>query len=334
MASVNDRRDLWLNVLFLVMTVTGLAVLGLGVWQAWGEGRYALMGLGFLGVIVPATGYLVSVMAGERGRLYQQVQEQTRLLQQLNERVMISDQAKRIAYRQSDRRALRQAIMEEIRADDYDAAMALVNEMAETYGYRHEAEQFRQQIIDAQSKRRKEAMEAGIRRVDEHCECADWDGARREVNKLMRMYPDYPGVEELPKRIEAARRQHKNELERAFLEAAQRDDVDRAMELMTELDKYLTPEEAQPYLEAARGVVGKKRENLGVRFKMAVQDRNWMEAIDIGEQIIRDFPNTRFADEVRGMLDKLRDRAASQRATSSGAPWRRETQREAQPAIS
>ena len=60
--------------------------------------------------------------------------------------------------------------------------------------------------------------------------------------------------------------------------------------------------------------VGKKKENLGVRFKMAVQDRNWIDALTVGETIVREFPNSGFANEVRDMLDSLRTRAAGQRA--------------------
>ena len=66
-------------------------------------------------------------------------------------------------------------------------------------------------------------------------------------------------------------------------------------------------------------MIGKKRENLGVQFKLAVHDREWLRSVAVGEQIIREFPNTRMADEVRSMLDLLRERAAGQRAAASRA---------------
>ena len=47
---------------------------------------------------------------------------------------------------------------------------------------------------------------------------------------------------------------------------------------------------------------------------MAVADRDWIEALTIGEQIMREFPNSQFAREVRDMIDNLRTRAAGQRA--------------------
>jgi hypothetical protein len=81
--------------------------------------------------------------------------------------------------------------------------------------------------------------------------------------------------------------------------------------MLRELDNYLTPEEAEPLRELARGVIGKARENLGVRFKLSVQDRRWREAAEVGEQIIRDFPNTRMAAEVREVIDGVRARASN-----------------------
>jgi hypothetical protein len=54
--------------------------------------------------------------------------------------------------------------------------------------------------------------------------------------------------------------------------------------------------------------------NLGVQFKLAVHDKEWTQAVRVGEQIIREFPNTKMSDEVRSMLDLLRERAAGEQA--------------------
>ena len=43
-------------------------------------------------------------------------------------------------------------------------------------------------------------------------------------------------------------------------------------------------------------------------------DEDWPEAITIGEEIIRDYPNSRMAQEVRDKMDLLRTRAATQPA--------------------
>ena len=96
---------------------------------------------------------------------------------------------------------------------------------------------------------------------------------------------------------------------RRFLLAAEEDRIPEAMDMLKELDAYLTEDESGPYREVARGVIGKARDNLGAQFKLALQDRNWSRAADIGQSIIDQFPNSRMADEVRGMIDSIRARA-------------------------
>jgi hypothetical protein len=186
--------------------------------------------------------------------------------------------------------------------------------MSQTYGYRQEAEEFREEIIRA----RAAEMEAQIKRSMDSFErllqAREWDKAGAEAAKVQRLFPDAPQVRDLGKRVRDAREEHKRNIEREFLEAAQRDDVEKAMDLLKELDLYLTEAEAEPFRETARGVIGKKRQNLGVQFKIAVHDKEWTEAVRIGEQIIREFPNTKMADEVRGLIDLVRERSAGQQA--------------------
>lgn len=239
------------------------------------------------------------------------------LLRQMNARLLLSDTAKRIAYRQEDLNALRRAIRDDMAKGDYDAAMVLVQEMSHTFGYREEAEQFREQIGQARAQDQDRKIAAATRTLDEIIARHDFEAASREAAKLQRLYPESEAVKLAVRRVVQARDAYKHQLEREFLAASERDDVDRAIQLLTELDRYLTEEEAEPFRETARGVIGKRRDNLGVQFKIAVHDKEWTRAVHVGEQIIRDFPNTRMADEVRGMLDLLRERAAGQQAVAA-----------------
>jgi len=311
----NPSADPGKMLAILVLAAFELGILVIGAMQASNTADFTMLGFGMLAIAVTASLYLFSGGGGGGGGgVAQAIKDQNILLNSINERMLISDQAKRIAYRQKDREALRQAILADIRAEDFDAAMALVKDMAELYGYREEAEQFRNQILEQQAKKREALIERNISRIDELCTEGDWVQARHEADRLMRMYPDFPAVRELPNRIRQARDKHKQSLIVEFKESFDREDMNRAMDLLKEMDKYLTPEEAAPYAEMAREVLSKKKENLGVRFKMAVQDRDWIEALNVGEQLRRDYPNSAYADEVREMLDKIRDRAAAQRA--------------------
>ena len=236
------------------------------------------------------------------------------LLRSINERVLLSDTAKRIAYRHEDIQSLRKTIKEDVQKRRFDAAMALVAELSQTYGYLEEAENFRDQIHAARVAEQEEKINAAIANLDDILARHDYEKAGREAAKIQRLYPDSDKVKKLVRRVIESREAYKKQLERDFLAAAERDEVDRAIELLKEMDRYLTEQEAEPYREVARGVIGKKRDNLGVQFKIAVHDKEWMRAVRVGEQIIAEFPNTKMADEVRNMLDLLRERAAGQQA--------------------
>ena len=236
------------------------------------------------------------------------------LTQSVNERLLLSETAKRIAYRHEDIDLLRSTIKQDIEKKDFDAAMVLVNEIGMTYGHKEEAEEYREHIVIARTAELEEKVQKALGKLDEMLAAHRFEDASNEAQKIYRLYSDSPHVHGVQRKVTHAREQYKHDLEREFLEAARVDNVDRAVELLKELDKYLGEEEAAPFRETARGVIGKQRENLGVQFKIAVHDKEWVRSVAVGEQIIREFPNSRMADEVRGMLDLLRERAAGQRA--------------------
>ncbi|MEQ9454542.1 MAG: hypothetical protein RLN76_08115 [Phycisphaeraceae bacterium] len=239
------------------------------------------------------------------------------LLRTMNDRLLISETAKRVAYRDADIQLLRDTIKADINSGEYGAAVVLVEDLGEVYGYREEAEEFRDQIHAARNAETEAKITRSIAKFDETVARHDFDMAQKEIAKFQRLYPESQRIKSLPRKLQQAREQFKHDLERRFLEAASHDDVDQSMELLKEMDKYLTEQEAEPYRETARGVIGKKRDNLGVQFKMAVQDKEWVRAVQVGEQIIAEFPNSRMADEVRGMLDVLRERSRAQLAAAA-----------------
>jgi tetratricopeptide (TPR) repeat protein len=308
-------QDLWTTILFTALMLLGLALLAVGVWRVFAGSGYTVLALGVVALVIPASAAAVySGLAGPgAGRA-----EQVDLLGRIAERVHMSDLARRMADRVHDRQHLRDTIIQDIENQDYEAALALVDEMAEQFGYVEEAEQYRQRIIDARARRQEQMIEEAIQRVDRICAQFDWALAKREIDRLERLFPDDARIAALPRRVEQAKADHKRDLEREFLRAADVGNTDRAMALLKELDRYLTAQEAEAYQETARGVISQARENVAVRFRMAVSDRDWIAALNIGEQIIRDFPNSQMAEEARGMMDVLRERAAGQRAADAG----------------
>jgi len=244
-------------------------------------------------------------------------QEMRKLLSEIHENSMLSDNAKRVLFRERELGLFRQAIESDIEGGKYNAALALCDELANVFGYLNEAEAFRGRITQARREHYEQEVGEALDQFGRLLAERDWASVHHEVARIRRLYGDSHLVQDLDQRVVSARDEHKSELESRFLQAAQRDDVEGAMNLLRELDRYLTREEAERLSEVAQGVVVKHRENLGVQFKLAVNDHRWAEAVRIGEEIVDEFPNTKMADEVRSMIDLLRTRA-TQTAVAGG----------------
>jgi len=227
----------------------------------------------------------------------------------LNENTVLSDDARRVLNRRKERDLLCRAIEEDIASRDWDAGLVLVRELAERFGYRVIAEEFRSKIESARSQTVHIEVRESITRLDLMIAAQQWEEAMNEAARISRVYHDSPLVEGLRHRVEAAKERYKVDIERKFLHAAQEDRIDQAMELLVEMDQYLTESEGEQFREVARGVIGKARDNLGVQFKLAVNDKAWDLAADVGQRIIEDFPNSRMADEIRTMIDSIRQRS-------------------------
>ncbi len=137
------------------------------------------------------------------------------------------------------------------------------------------------------------------------------DTLAMEVYQRTKVFPKDPKIVGLDERIESARAAHKHQLLQEYDQAVLKQDIDRSVELLKELDLYLTPQEGAALAESARGVFRAKLHNLGVQFALCVTDKNWAKAVEAGEDIVREFPNSRMAHEVQEKMDLLRRRATA-----------------------
>ncbi len=245
----------------------------------------------------------------ESDRIRTQLKNLNDAIDSLNENMILSDDARRVINRRKERDLLRKAIEEDIQCEDWDAGLVLVRELAERFGYRADAEEFRAKIEAARSQTMHRSVKQAIAGLDTMIVEHKWEQAMTEAARISRVYHDSPFVDGLRHRVEIAKERYKYEIERKFLHAAQEDRIDQAMELLKEMDHYLTEHEAEQFQEVARGVIGKARDNLGVQFKLAVNDKAWDRAADVGQRIIEEFPNSRMASEIRTMIDSIRKRA-------------------------
>jgi hypothetical protein len=306
---VNLLADL-LTPLVLSLLLIIVGIVGLRDSTAIGE---ILQGAGALGLIIvlciaPIT-WQIRKHGTQQAATLRKFDAMIEQMRRLSDSTMVSDDARRVLNRGAERELLCRAIEEDIQSQAWDAALVLCDELAGRFGYRQDAEEFRARIELARSEIQERKVSDAIARLDGLIVQRRWDVAANEARRIQRLYPDSTRVERLRDRVEQARNVYKTDLERRFLDNAQHGRVEEAMAQLKELDAYLTETEAEPLREVARGVITKARDNLGAQFKIAVQDKQWAQAAALGRRIVNEFPNTRMATEVRGMLDGILSRA-------------------------
>jgi hypothetical protein len=316
--------------MYPVVLVLALIVLGGGVFQVAralpAERDYTLLSAGLVSVIAVLLVWFFNINlraqrqeeATRMENIFAPVNERLQyisvLLNQVSEQQLISERAKGIAFRESERDALRRAIREEMHRKDWDAAMVLANEIEAVFGYKQEADKLRDEIYAQRDGEIRKIIHEGLASIDRHCRAEQWTSALRDAERLMNLFPQDGGVMNLPVEIENRRQNHKKQLLDSYNDAVTRHDVDGSIEILKKLDAYLTPAEGEAMQESARQVFKDKLLLLGQQFTLSVRDHNWNEAIRLGESIVKEFPNSRMAQEVRDKMELLRQRAGEMEA--------------------
>lgn len=280
-------------------------------------GPLALAAIGLLMAAVPwgvmaVLNVITRMGVDERFRSEQivgQLEGNRQSLDSIREIGLLSDAAKQIAFRAKDLETLRAAIREEVEKGDYEAATTLVTAMEERFGYVQEANKFRGQIEETSKAAIEVRVRDTIERINALIAKRDWVAAARESELLLRQFPVHPEARKLPGRVQDAQDAMKRELLRQWEDAVAKDNVDKSIQLLRELDGYLDPSEAEAYKESARDVFKKRLQQLGSQFALQVHDKNWAEALRLGRLIVAEFPNTRMANEVRDRLKVLQEKA-------------------------
>jgi outer membrane protein assembly factor BamD (BamD/ComL family) len=237
------------------------------------------------------------------------------MLNLISENQLLSEQAKTVAYREKDREALRRAIQEDLAKKDWEGALVLVDEMDQRFGYKQESERIRQEI----NQRFDEHIRRQVRQtrdvIDAYMQNQQWAAAHREADRLVTQFPTYEDVLKLKSSIEARRQSYKEQLVTNYHDLVAKKDLDGAIATVRQLDFYLTPEEGLTIQDSVRGIFREKQAQLRDTFTNQVHKGEWLAAYRTGEVIVRDWPNTQMAKEVRDKLESLK-----QRASEAGSP--------------
>jgi len=233
-------------------------------------------------------------------------------LAQINHSTRVSETAKVIAFRDADRLSLRQAVFEKLQMQDFDAAEDIINEIAQRPEYGELAQQLREQAEKYRTATDQERMNQMLTHIDKLIDECQWVRASAQIEEMIRAYPQSERTKAMRQKLLDVKEGRKRILLAAWDDAVQRQETDRSLEILKELDLYLTPNEGLALQEAARDVFRTKLHNLGVEFSISVTEKRWNNALDVGQQIIESFPNSKMADEIRGKLDVLRQNVQMQ----------------------
>ena len=233
-------------------------------------------------------------------------------LAQINHSTRVSETAKAIAFRDADRLSLRQAVFEKLQMQDFAAAEDIINEIAQRPEYGELAQQLREQAEKYRTATDQERMNQMLAHIDKLLDECQWVRASTQIEEMIRAYPQSERTKAMRQKLLDMKEGRRRILLAAWDDAVQRQETDRSLEILKELDLYLTPNEGLALQEAARDVFRTKLHNLGVEFSISVTEKRWNNALDVGQQIIESFPNSKMADEIRGKLDVLRQNVQMQ----------------------
>lgn len=241
-------------------------------------------------------------------RIAETLEKNRSILAQIDESVRLSEMAKTIVLRDADRQRLREAVFDKLQQKDLDAAYQMIAEIAGRGGYKELAEQLQAQADKYRDSTDQEQTEQIISQVRELFENHEWVKASTEIEKLIQTFPNSDEAKALRQKLIDKKEERKRVLLTAWDDAVQRRATDRCLEILKDLDLYLTPNEGLALQEAAKDVFKTKLHNLGVQFSLAISGKNWARAIEIGQQITRHFPNSKMAGEIRGKMGVLKQK--------------------------
>ncbi|MDX2198465.1 MAG: hypothetical protein SF069_05770 [Phycisphaerae bacterium] len=317
------------------MTFLGLAAATYGVIELGRAPAAQQMGIAFVIAGVACIGmamltYSLVVLAhkfvNNSYRMYDALLEMTQAMKRhsdwlhaISEHSSQSEWVKRIIYREKDYEFLRDTIQGMMVRQDWEAADHFIQEIEDEFGYHDEAAKLRAEVERVRSATTEEKVQNALVRFNKLCGERHWDRATREIERLQALFPGEARITSLPQELQKRRDLYKSALMKHYQEAVRIQDVDRAHDLLIELDQYLSPAEADGLRQSARGIFRAKLHQMGAQFNVAVSERNFEYAIDVGQQLVREFPNTRYAREIEDMLPKIQRLMGNGHAAESHA---------------
>ena len=236
-------------------------------------------------------------------------------LLQIKQNTRLSETAKAIASRDADRYSLREAVLDRLHQQDFNATYEIIDEIAHSTAYKELAEQLRTEADEYRQATDAERESQVIVHIENLLENFQWVRASNLIERLITAAPKSQTAKAMRQKLIDKKEERKKALLNTWDDAVKRQATDRSLQILRELDLYLTPNEGLALQEAARDAFRTKLHNMGVRFSLVVSGRQWEKALEIGRQIVQDFPNSKMAGEIREKM-KILEQNVEQRHSS------------------
>jgi hypothetical protein len=234
---------------------------------------------------------------------------QNNLLAQVAQAARLSDTAKEIVFHDTEQIELGEAVLTKLHQHDFDASIALIDSLAKQPKYTEMASRLKRTAEKYRSATEEGRVNQIISHIENLFDQKLWIQAAAQTDNLIKTFPYSEKAKTMPVRLRERKDRQKRELLAAWDLAVREKNTDRSLEILKELDLYLTPNEALALRESASSVFRTKLHNLGVDFSFAVTEQDWKKAYETGRIIVQDFPNSRMAAEIRSRMDILAERA-------------------------
>jgi hypothetical protein len=295
----------------------GLAIIGIILWPLT-QWLKALMG-SFIMMVYFAAAVGIFAIIQMLSEIVQNSRQQQERIEQISEHlntnknlleqiaggVRLSEAAKTICYRDTDRQQLRASVMERLHQQDFEATYAMIDSIAQRPEYKQLAADLKLTADKYRNATDQDRVGQVINYIERLLEQHQWANAETQIERLIKKYPDSEKAKEMSVKLFERKEKRKRELLDEWDAAVKKADVDHSLVVLHELDFYLTPSEGLALQEAASEIFKNKLHNMGVQFSLAVSDKQWEKALETGQAIIREFPNSKMADEIRSKTEIL-----------------------------
>ena len=239
--------------------------------------------------------------------IVEMIVRQNNLLSQIVQGVHLSDTVKEIVFHDTEQMELGEAVLVKIHQHDFDSAQAMIAAIEQNSRYSSLSARLKRMADKYRSATEDGRIQQIISHIETLFEQRRWTQAAAHISNLTTTFPHSEKAKTMPSRLREKKDLQKGELLNLWDQAVRDKNTDRSLEILKELDLYLTPAEALALQESASTVFKNKLHNLGVQFSVDVTEKKWVQALETGREIILCFPNSRMAVEIRGKLDILQD---------------------------